>query len=80
MAGSSTFLAPGRKAGQTASALLNSPGPQDYAADPGKLLPKKAGSRHPFDVNDKRFGKSDNEVPGAGAYSFASTVKVKNPK
>lgn len=78
--GTSTFLAPGRRAGQTASAILNSPGPQDYAADPSRLLPKKAGSRHPFDVNVKRFGKSDNDVPGAGAYTFASTVVVRNPK
>ena len=80
--GSSQFLAPGRKASQTASAQLNSPGPQDYAVDPTKIPAKKAGSRHPFDIGigTKRFEKSDNEVPGAGTYSFTSTIQVRNPK
>jgi len=49
-------------------AVLDNPSPIDYQQDVFNDVSKKKdlGDRRPFGVNQQRFGKDDNGVPGAG--------------
>jgi len=40
----------------------------------------ESGANRPFNVNNNRFRKDDNGVPGAGTYALPDTVKVHDPK
>ena len=78
---SQAFLGPERKEVFGDGQRGDQPGPQDYLPDQsGNPSGKnKKGTRHPFQVNSKRFSDHDNGVPGAGQYAVPSSVAVKNP-
>jgi hypothetical protein len=50
--------------------IASNPSPTEYIPDviSSKLKTKDPGTKHPFGIKTKRFGKDDNGVPGAGQY------------
>lgn len=71
--GTNTFKAPGR---DKLNKIEETPGPQTYKSASLDPLPKQSGNGRPFIFNEKRFTSVDNEVPGAGSYNVADSIKV----